>query len=75
MGDTKIEDEFAGDSAVVLTVSAAGACCGNAVPAVDPAGVAADPCCGTAAGARAVGSCCAPTAKVEAVAAGRGCCG
>ncbi|MFF5085568.1 FAD-dependent oxidoreductase [Actinoplanes sp. NPDC000266] len=34
-----------------------------------------DPCCGTAEAAAAADACCAPAAKVEAVAEGAGCCG
>jgi hypothetical protein len=36
---------------------------------------ASDPCCGTAEAAATAGACCAPAAKVDAVAGGAGCCG
>ncbi|MEU2627429.1 hypothetical protein [Kitasatospora sp. NPDC007106] len=52
-------------------------CCGtksDAPAATVEVETAATPCCGTAKDAAEAGSCCAPAAKSEAVAAGAGCC-
>jgi hypothetical protein len=71
---------FADDPAAALTVAGSTGCCGNpaqttniALP--DPADSTGGTCCGTPAAAVAANSCCAPTAKAEAVATGQGCCG
>ncbi|MEV6523226.1 hypothetical protein AB0M43_14845 [Longispora sp. NPDC051575] len=73
---------FAGDPAEALNPPAAsGGCCGTATAATGTASPAADAgapagtCCGTATAAQEAGTCCAPEAKAEAVAAGAGCCG
>jgi hypothetical protein len=69
----------AGDESATVTVAGSRGCCDTAsrstgLRAGDPL-TAASPCCGTQAEARATGSCCAGSAKVEVVATGTGCCG
>jgi hypothetical protein len=76
MADTQTPGGFSGDPAEALTVAGTDGCCGNApVASLNLPGPAAGPCCGTAGDATAEGSCCGSTAKADAVAAGRGCCG
>jgi hypothetical protein len=75
---------FAGDPAAALTVAGSSGCCGNAAQTTDflgsdpqkpAASASASACCGTQAEAKAEGSCCGTSAKIDAVAAGRDCCG
>lgn len=68
---------FAGDPAEAFRPPSAGGCCGSAPAAVSVTlgDAGAGTCCGSTEDARAAGSCCAPEAKAEAVAAGAGCCG
>jgi hypothetical protein len=75
--DTAGRGGFAGDPADALAVTNTGGCCGNTASTTltlaEPA--SGEPCCGTAAEAKAESSCCGSSAKSTAVAAGQGCCG
>lgn len=76
--ETRPTGGFIGDPAEAFAPPAASGCCGTApASGASDAGAqaAGSPCCGTAAAAEEAGSCCAPSAKADAVAAGTGCCG
>jgi hypothetical protein len=79
MNEVQPAGGFAGDPAAALNVvRAGGGCCGTPAPTAQPpteGAAAAEPCCGTKAEAQASGGCCGTAAKVDAVAAGVGCCG
>jgi hypothetical protein len=76
MSDTHVTSSVTDGSAAVLPVTSAGSCCGSTpqATAAEPVPAAVSPCCGTSAEASAEGSCCASSAKTEAVASGATCC-